>query len=332
MPGSSVRDRSANSGSDRAARADQGHRAAQGRQPGAHGILAAVAEGDVPKLDRWATWLTQGRDAGLDEAQRRATAGSLAHLAERVLDGAGVMSGQRVLDVGAGTGLLSVPAATRVGPSGLALAVDVSADALDECRRAVGGNRPLAAVVADAQSLPFSNGAFAAVLTRSVLIYVEDKAQALWELHRVLAPSGQLSAWEPINRARDEYGVDEFRDPSVLGPEYERVRAYQDERCEAREVMVGFDERDLVRWAIAAGFEHVSLRYDLDYSCEPVAAEVIDNRVRGQPNPTMPSFEEAATAVLGDEATAFIQQYRRILARQPSTLLRAVAHLTARRG
>jgi hypothetical protein len=106
----------------------------------------------------------------------------------------------------------------------------------------------------------------------------------------------------------------------------------KDERCEAREVMVGFDERDLVRWAIAAGFEHVSPRYDLDYSCEPVPAEVIDNRVRGQPNPTMPSFEQAATAVLGDEATAFIEQYRRVLSRQSSTLLRAVAHLTAQRA
>ncbi|HEV2809483.1 MAG TPA: hypothetical protein VGV93_03685 [Acidimicrobiales bacterium] len=87
-----------------------------------------MTESGAPKLDRWATWLTQGRDAGLTEAQRRATAGSLAHLAERVVDGADMSSGDRVLDVGAGTGLLSVPAATRVGPTGMVIALDVSGD------------------------------------------------------------------------------------------------------------------------------------------------------------------------------------------------------------
>ncbi|HEV2069897.1 MAG TPA: methyltransferase domain-containing protein [Acidimicrobiales bacterium] len=290
-----------------------------------------MTESDVPKLDRWATWLTQGRDAGLSEAQRRATAGSLAHLAERVVDGADMSSGDRVLDVGAGTGLLSVPAATRVGPTGVAIALDLSGDALDECRRTV-SDAPLAAVVGDALSLPFAEGAFAAALTRSVLIYVRDKAGALEELHRVLAPRGRLSAWEPINRAREDYGVEELADPSMLGADFERVRAHQYARWEARDAMVGFDERDLVRWCLAAGFEQVSLRYDLDYSCEPVAAEVLDNRLRGRPNPSMPSLHEAAVAVLGDGAYEFLERYRQVLMSQPSKMLRAVGHLTAKRA
>jgi hypothetical protein len=112
------------------------------------------------------------------------------------------------------------------------------------------------------------------------------------------SPPAVLSAWSPSTAPGMSTASTSSATP-VLGPEYERVRAYQDERCEAREVMVGFDERDAVRWAIAAGFENVSLRYDLDCSCEPVPAEVTDNRVRGQPSPTMPSFKEAATAVLG---------------------------------
>lgn len=95
--------------------------------------------------------------------------------------------------------------------------------------------------------------------------------------------------------------------------------------------MTGFDERDLVRWCIAAGFEKVSLHYDLDYSCEPVAPEVLDNRLKGRPNPTMPSVEEAAVAVLGEAATSFLERYRDVLASQPSSFLRAVAHVTARR-
>lgn len=70
------------------------------------------------------------------------------------------------------------------------------------------------------------------------------------------------------------------RDSSVLGPDYERVRAYQNERRQARKVMVGFAERDLVRWPIAAGFSTSSCSTTSTSSCEPVEVEVIDNRVR----------------------------------------------------
>ena len=240
-------------------------------------------------------------------------------------------SGDRVLDVGAGTGLLSVPATTRVGPTGLVVALDVSGDALGECRRA-GGDAALAAVVGDALCLPFASGTFAGAVTRSVLCYLADKAGALEELHRVLASGGRLSAWEPINRAREDYGVEELADPSVLGADYERVRAHQYEHWETMKAMVGFDERDLVRWCMAAGFEHVSLRYDVDYSCEPVAAEVLENRLCGRPNPTMPSLREAAVAVLGDGAPGFLDRYQQVLMSQPSRMLRAVAHLTAKRA
>ncbi|HEV2810076.1 MAG TPA: methyltransferase domain-containing protein [Acidimicrobiales bacterium] len=235
------------------------------------------------------------------------------------------------MDVGAGTGLLSVPAATQVGPTGLVIPLDVSGDVLQECRRTV-SDAPLAAVVGDALSVPFADGTFAAALTRSVLIYVGDKARALEELHRVLAPGGRLSAWEPINRVHKDYGIEELVDHSMLGADYERVRAHQYERWEARDTMVGFDERDLVRWCLAAGFEQVSLRYDLNYICEPVAAEVLDNRVRGRPNPSMPSLHEAAVAVLGDGASEFLERYRQVVTSEPSRMLSAVAHLTARRG
>lgn len=79
------------------------------------------------------------------------------------------------------------------------------------------------------------------------------------ELHRVVVPGGRLSAWEPINRAREDFGVEELADTSMLGADYERVRAHQYECCEAIGAMVGFDERDLVRRCMAAGFAWCSM-------------------------------------------------------------------------
>jgi ubiquinone/menaquinone biosynthesis C-methylase UbiE len=49
------------------------------------------------------------------------------------------------------------------------------------------------------------------VTTRSVLIYVKDKAAALRELYRVLRPGGRISLFEPINRLMS-------RQPGYLRP------------------------------------------------------------------------------------------------------------------
>src|SRR5438552_1275327 len=46
---------------------------------------------------------------------------------------------------------------------------------------------------------PIADGSVDAVTTRSVLIYVADKAAAFHECFRVLKPGGRLSLFEPIN-------------------------------------------------------------------------------------------------------------------------------------
>ena len=117
-----------------------------------------------------------------------------------------------------------------------------------------------------------------------------------------------------------------------MQPEYGSVRDWQEQHWADREVMLGFGERDLVRWLLDADFERVSLRYDLDYSRETVPPELIESRVSGRPNPTMPSVAEAARGVLGEAADQYLDRYRELLATEPSKLLRAVAHVTAVRA
>src|SRR5207302_1795244 len=99
--------------------------------------------------------------------------------------GAQLQDGQRALDVGAGTGLLALEAQRRVGPSGEVVALDISYDALRECQRQAGPDGTAARpspVVGSVVPMPFRDGSFDAVLTRSVLIYVVDKAAAVREL------------------------------------------------------------------------------------------------------------------------------------------------------
>src|SRR5207253_10968933 len=99
----------------------------------------------------------------------RVSLDKLGRTRDRVLDAAGIQPGETVVDVGAGTGLLTLGAIERVGPDGEVLAIDVSADALDELRaNARAAN--VAHFLAEAQALPLPDDSVDAVGTRPVLL------------------------------------------------------------------------------------------------------------------------------------------------------------------
>ena len=104
---------------------------------------------------------------------------------------AGVADGERVLDVGCGTGslagvLLSTPIAGVVG-------VDPSAAFVAAARRRVSDPRARFAV-GDAQRLAFPDGAFDRTMSMLVLNFVPDSAAAAAEMRRVTRPGGVAAA------------------------------------------------------------------------------------------------------------------------------------------
>jgi arsenite methyltransferase len=100
-------------------------------------------------------------------------------------------AGDHVLDIGAGTGRLTEFAAGLVGPTGRVIGIDPL-----EYRIAIARLRQSKTLSFDtgrAEDLSrFDDGAFDAVYLNSVLHWIEDKAQALKEILRVLKPGGRL--------------------------------------------------------------------------------------------------------------------------------------------
>jgi ubiquinone/menaquinone biosynthesis C-methylase UbiE len=290
--------------------------------------------------DRWADWLVSGRQRGMDERRQRQLQRRLARLRDRVLRGARPRKGERILDVGAGTGLIAHGARSKVGAHGLVVALDISHDALAECEREAAAEQeqavaPLRAVRADAARLPVADESIDVVFTRSVLMYLPDHAAGVRELYRVLKPGGRASIFEPINSVYrgDRWGGD--RDMSSLEPEAGQIAHYLEEqpgRAE-RAAMTDFDERDLMRWFVEAGFVHVQLTYEFSYvrGTPGAAAEQILAGLRQRLNPVQPSYEEAARAVLGAAADAYLARYIEVLRAQPGRRLDAGAYVTARK-
>ena len=110
----------------------------------------------------------------------------------RVLDLLAPRPGERILDVGAGPGLLAYDLARLVGGEGRVVGLDASADMLASARARLDVLPQAECIEADATDLPLPDACFDAAVSTQVYEYVGDMPHALAELRRVLKPGGRV--------------------------------------------------------------------------------------------------------------------------------------------
>ncbi len=129
-------------------------------------------------------------------------------VAERLVELARFQPGAVVLDAGTGTGAAAIAAASKVGPTGRVIGVDIAADMLAQAKDKV-DTRHLVNVTlqyGDIEHLEFEDGHFDNVVCASAIFFMSDMLAALKEWRRVLRPGGCVAfsgygeqAFQPIS-------------------------------------------------------------------------------------------------------------------------------------
>lgn len=113
-------------------------------------------------------------------------------LAHDLIRLAALRPGERVLDVGCGTGVVARLAAQQVGPSGTVVGLDVNPGMLAIARSVTPEDVSIDWYESGAEEMPLPDESFDVVLCQISLQFMVDKLAALREMRRVMAPGGRI--------------------------------------------------------------------------------------------------------------------------------------------
>ena len=244
---------------------------------------------------------------------------------EQLLAAARAQPGERVLDIGCGTGVTTEPYALAVGPQGHVTAVDISRPMLDAARERIAalslGNVTL--LLADAQAHAFPPASFDLVTSRLGVMFFADPIAAFRNLRGALRPGGRLcmAVWATIEESTHQgvplaIAIRHLGPPAAQPPHAPGPNAYGD--------------RDYLRGILAAaGFNETAIEPRKFMVHGGAAASVAEHA--GQMGAVQRLMDEkhadAATrqAIVDDIAAAFAPYATADGTRLPATFLLVTA-------
>ena len=144
----------------------------------------ALSPGQQKLRDEFNQWAARGKGESMERHHHA--------IAEKMFARMHLAAGDRVLDLGCGSGWATRLAAAPVGPRGLAVGVDVSDAMIHAAMQHPEALRNVRYLSAPAENIPWTNDFFSHIFSIESFYYYPDSRAVLDELRRVLAPGGHL--------------------------------------------------------------------------------------------------------------------------------------------
>jgi len=147
--------------------------------------------GHEQNADQIAYWNGPGGQRWADRQQAQDIL--LKPIADTLIDRAKPKAGERIIDVGCGSGATSIAFAQQVGSSGHVFGIDISGPMLARARASAPKELPVVFALADATVYPFDPASFDLLASRFGVMFFAEPSRSFANMRKALRPSGRLA-------------------------------------------------------------------------------------------------------------------------------------------
>ena len=241
----------------------------------------------------WTQWLSETRFSHMNEIQIQQTFNWLFALRDIVISKANIKNGDKIIDIGCGSGLLAFGIIEKFSDNVEIIFSDKFEDCLEECKRLLAScnvaNRA-SFLQSDCLDIKLPDFSVDKALTRSVLVHILDKQKAINEIYRILKKGGTYSAFEPIIKSNTRYH--QLTNPSQITDWQAFKEAEDDFMTDINDPLTNFDAQSIAQNLDNAGFSDGDIDVQDTPSTYVATKDSIAKWFESAPSPDRPTSKE----------------------------------------